>query len=227
MCSFFLLRFWKMSCKKQWKLTRIKANNSMDINAWSLALWSLLALYSASSQLLLSVHLPSLDAPSVSSNTRCVIRTLCVRSLPVPTGDFIPSSQCRHTCASSHSAIVILMLGVVIEALIAANRWIFRGHTNSDVENYIGELLNNTASRGWNTFRDGGAERMGGGRRGRKKESKTHAVKSKICKLIIFVIMVIVITSVIVCSVYSLFSSSFKVIPVEGKHDCNCCFQHY
>lgn len=118
-------------------------------------------------------------------------------------------------------------MGVVIEALIAANRWIFRGHTNSDVENYIGELRNNTASRGWNIFRDGGAERLGGGRRGRKKESKTHAVKSKICKLIIFVIMVIVITSVIVCSVYSLFSSSFKVIPVEGKHDCNCCFQHY
>lgn len=98
--------------QKQWKLTRTKANYSMDINAWSLALWSLLALYSASSQLLLSVHLPPLDAPSVSSNTRCVIRTLRVRSLPVPTGDFIPSSQFRHTCASCHSAIVILMSGV-------------------------------------------------------------------------------------------------------------------
>lgn len=27
-----------------------------------------------------------------------------------------------------------------------------------------------------------------------------------------------------VCSVYSLFSSSFKVIPVEGKHDCKLLF---
>lgn len=92
------------------------------------------------------------------------------------------------------------------------------------MENDIGVLLNDTASRGWDIFRYGGAERM---EWRRKKESKTNAVKSKICKLIIFVIMVIVITSVIVCSVYSLFSSSFKVIPVEGKHDCNCCFQHY
>lgn len=73
----------------------------------------------------------------------------------------------------------------------------------------------------------GVGRKSGWGWGGGNNESKTHAVKSKICKLIILVIMVIVITSVIVCSVYSLFSSSFKVIPVEGKHDCNCCFQHY
>lgn len=81
-----------------------------------------------------------------------------------------------------HYAIVILMLGVAIKALITANRWILRGRANSDVENDIGELLNDTASSGWDIFSDGDAERM---RWRRKKESKTHSVKSKICKLII------------------------------------------
>lgn len=85
------------------------------------------------------------------------------------------------------------MLGFAIEALNAANRWIFRGRANSDVENDTGELLNDTAARGRVIFRRTGWRR--------KKKSQTHSFKSKICKLIILVIIVIVITSVIVCSV--------------------------
>lgn len=62
------------------------------------------------------------------------------------------------------------MLGVVIEALITANQWIFQSHTNSDVENDIGELLIDMASRGRDIFSLGGAERRIGGER----KSQTH-----------------------------------------------------